>query len=639
MPFPTITAAGAPYEITAASATHLIDLPAHSAADRLLLILAIRDENIGVDSVSAVDGDAWGGVDGAAAVNSGNNLVRFAVYEIVSRTTSGAGQNVTVTLSASTGLAAQTVVIAGSDTTAGLEVRVTQGLSTQPTPGLLAPSWEDLDTLWLAGCCYGSDRALTRYPTGFVGATNVRSDVEPTGSIALGHANRELNAVNLDPSEFEIANGVIDLHWVAVTIAVPPDLSQPPPEPEPEPIGPQPELAPARMAERQLRRPEPPPETITVFSQLRDGTLVHEWEGVEDLRYSVRLNRPGACSFKLPNVELPGTDRLATVLEPGVHEVGIRKEGQLVWLGPLLTVDEEPFDAPGMVGFAAEGLMAYAKRWLVTGILAGATSTPTIDEETGETIPAGMLENTDQATILFRLLDHQRTKPGDDVFNLDLSQIRETGVIRTVVYDPAELPNIYDAWTELAEQINGFDTGVTPDRVVQVIYPQRSRRRKDVVLTTRDIIGFSRQSDATEQGSVTHGVGGDLASGTLRDVIQTTGAIAKFGRTENVFTNKGIGRPTTLRNQTTRFHRDRRRPRTFFTVTVDARFTDRLAFGDNIRVNYTSGYDHVDQWARVVGWEITGDTATLELGDQPYPLLSEEIRRLGRRVARLERRR
>jgi hypothetical protein len=331
------------------------------------------------------------------------------------------------------------------------------------------------------------------------------------------------------------------------------------------------------------------PRTV-VFTQTRDGRRVAELPSRDGLRYGWRLNRPGAIQFDLPARKLPDVDGRPTVpigdvLEDGVHEVGVERGGQVVWLGALLTIDERA----DTISFAGEGLLAYARRWHVTA---------TLDYTGGNA--------RDQALIAKALIGHHQAKAGGD-FRVDTSAVTATGVTRERKYAGHERKNIYDAVTQLGEVDGGFDLDIDPaTRQLRVYYPRRGRRRDDIIFDTRNIRAFQRRRDATAQASQILGVGAGEDTATLLTNLQSSEAVARYGLTQAVYRNTDVSVPATLESHVIRELLLYRTSPNLIGITVSTAdpVLGSYQVGDEVRIVWPSAYRPLDTYRRVVGLDV-----------------------------------
>jgi hypothetical protein len=219
---PTVTASGTPYAGNdGTSTTHGINCPAHSADDRLVLMMC-WDGNVLVNSVTAVGGDEWETVANAPCDDTGAvTRARLHIYEIVARSSSGGSQTVTVTLSGSELGSARIVAVSDSHPTQPTEAatNTSLGSSTSPNPPALNPAgWAIENTLWLAVAAHDNTATTTGFPANY-DENQIDIDVGSAGGTGLAYATRDLNAASDDPGSFTISPGRV---WAAVTLAVRP---------------------------------------------------------------------------------------------------------------------------------------------------------------------------------------------------------------------------------------------------------------------------------------------------------------------------------------------------------------------------------------------------------------------------------
>jgi len=337
-----------------------------------------------------------------------------------------------------------------------------------------------------------------------------------------------------------------------------------------------------------------PTGTYQVISQTRDGEQVAELVRATDVVFTERLNQPGACSFRLPGIFLPDADGnltvpLKTVLEDGVHEIGVRRNGALVWLGPLTAV-EESIDEDGRADIAvsAEGLASYLWRWKID--VAGRV---------------GPFTDTDQAIIAKALVDHHQAEGGGDYAGIDTSSVATTGVTRTrTEYDGFRDIDVGDAVAALAAVEGGFDWAVGVDRVFRIYYPRRGTRRTEVTFSVENVLSLRRTRDASQQASRVLGFGDGSDESSVRLSRQDSAAVAKYGLTDASWKGSNIAGEDTLAAHVVE-HLDRvKASPNVLSLTV--RYGLNLPYGsfglgDEVRVIYSSVWEDIDEYRRVVG--------------------------------------
>lgn len=322
-------------------------------------------------------------------------------------------------------------------------------------------------------------------------------------------------------------------------------------------------------------------ETVVYTQPVGGGSPIEEFPA-EIIRYTYRLNRPGSIDVTLP-LGHPKTVR--TNLDAGVHELVVRRNNQVVWAGPVLTVDEEDGRRSRKLTVRGEGLMAYLRRWHVTATLIyGAT-----DQTTG---------------IAWGLINHHQSKAGGN-FGIVNGAVA-SGRNRDRTYWWWEAANIAEALIQLSEVDDGFDFDFRPDRTFVTYYPRRGSIRSDVVFDERNIRSFSRSVDATEQASQVIGLGAGEGSGMLLHTAQSSAAVATHKLTQTVGSWKDVAVAQTLIDHTTSLLTRRASPPNLIAITVGT--TDPPLFsyaeGDVCQLRWPSPYDPVDEMQRLVGRDV-----------------------------------
>lgn len=184
---------------------HTINLPTGIGSGDLLLVFFASDG----DPTIAFPG-GW-----TKLFEKGRSfLVKFGAWYRVAD--GGEGASITVTTTASEGTAHTSYRITGYSGTPEVGTAAT-GVTANPNPPNLTPTWGAKDTLWFAVCGYDTNKTVTAYPTNH---TNGRNDYSDGGSgCGVGSARRELNAVSEDPGTFTLSGSD---QWVANTVAIQP---------------------------------------------------------------------------------------------------------------------------------------------------------------------------------------------------------------------------------------------------------------------------------------------------------------------------------------------------------------------------------------------------------------------------------
>lgn len=328
------------------------------------------------------------------------------------------------------------------------------------------------------------------------------------------------------------------------------------------------------------------PDTI-LYTQVRGGEERIEEFPADKIKYGFRHNRPGAISFDLA-LDHPKT--VQPNIEEGVHEVGIERFGTEVFVGPVLTVKED--DQANTLAIGGEGLMAHLRRMHITDTLAFSVSTD------------------DQFDIARTLIEHHQNKGGGD-FGIDTSAVTTSGRKRNRTYLREAQKNVYDAIVELSEVDDGFDFDFNPlDRKFDLFYPKRGRRRTDIVFDRRNIRRFERQRDATGQGSQIIGKFAD----ELIVNAQHSGAVDKYGLTQRVIVHKDVTVVATATDHVTDALRVWRDVPNLIVLTVNT--TDPQVFtyepGDEVKVKWDSKYDTVNEFQRLIGFDVIWTAAKEE---------------------------
>ena len=262
----------------------------------------------------------------------------------------------------------------------------------------------------------------------------------------------------------------------------------------------------------------------------------------------------------------------------------------MVWVGPVLTVKENYRSKTLAIG--GEGLMAHLRRMHITDTL---TFTVGVD---------------DQFDIARALIEHHQNK-ADGNFGIDTTATTTSGRKRDRTYEKAAQKNVYDAIVELSEVDDGFDFNFNPDtRGFDLSYPQRGQRRADIVFDDRNIRRFSRQRDATGQGSEVLGKFADELIATTQDAT----ALAKYGLTQRVVVQKDVSVTQTATDQVADALSAYKDVPNLIALTVDTDEPQVFTYvpGDEVKIVWESKYDPVNEFQRLIGFDVVWTAAKEE---------------------------
>lgn len=270
----------------------------------------------------------------------------------------------------------------------------------------------------------------------------------------------------------------------------------------------------------------------------KNGNYINEITNWTGFNYFFELNRPGATRIVL-NVDV-ANKFTSENLAAGRSYLDIMRNNSLVWSGIMVNPTGNIGKDTGTVT-----LNFYGYLWLLNKMFVSAAV---------KTFTA-----VDQGEILWTLIDDYQALPNGD-FGIT-EGIVETGILRDRTYQPFK--NLYSAFMEMTEVINGCDIEITPARAFNA-YLKKGRRLKHVfeygkniedVDFSFDIFDFANCNYALGSGegedllySVAHNVGSQEIYGMLQsvnifsDVVLTEtltehakNAIAEFGKQTEIY--------------------------------------------------------------------------------------------------------
>jgi hypothetical protein len=211
MGYPSVAAFGAVHATNSDATAKTVEVPAHAAGDRLVLVCGW--DGAPTVSPAAVDGQSW--VQVLSAANG--TACRLSVHEIINSSANAAAQNITVTLGASERGAARVYAIGGSHSSTASPALTATATSANPNPPSLDPSgWAAEDTLWIAVMAHDAGNlAVTAGPVNYTDFAEHRIGTATTGA-GFAFASRQLNAASEDPGVFTMTAE----DSVAATVAI-----------------------------------------------------------------------------------------------------------------------------------------------------------------------------------------------------------------------------------------------------------------------------------------------------------------------------------------------------------------------------------------------------------------------------------
>lgn len=201
-----------------------------------------------------------------------------------------------------------------------------------------------------------------------------------------------------------------------------------------------------------------------------DLSKIGELTQARDRDLQLALNKAGAYTNRLPL-----DDELSEQVVEAATCILIKKDGDIVWSGPVWTINET---TPNTLDVTAVG-------WLQT--LEKRVSKPTWGNPL-------TYSDTDASLIAFDLLD--RSNADSTSTNYVVSGTSQATQTRTRSYTP--WVNILNEITALTEIESGFDMAVDPETRELNTYAKLSSTREDVVFDYAiNLTGASRSSDTS----------------------------------------------------------------------------------------------------------------------------------------------
>lgn len=321
-----------------------------------------------------------------------------------------------------------------------------------------------------------------------------------------------------------------------------------------------------------------------------------------DVYYSVELNRAGTFSARLPMsaTNSVGYERVtAADIYPARRKVYVERDGYIL-AGFILWTAQANLEQGELV-LGGEGIWSYFHRRYIRYT----------QKFTG----------VDQWAIVRTLIDNAQSQSGGDIGVV--TQAASCGVTRDATYLGSEQHVVGEVIENMADNRRGFDfsiesaweSGAIVDRLVRY-YPTRGTRRTEAFEPGTNINGLVVEVDGASMANRVDGLGAGTGPTSSRITKADTSMLGAYPLLEAAMTFGDIKRLTTLENRIEAELEQRKVPVTTATLSeVRADLEPMLgsyAPGDEFQLRVHEGWLDLDDWFRIMRYEVQIDEAGME---------------------------
>jgi len=239
------------------------------------------------------------------------------------------------------------------------------------------------------------------------------------------------------------------------------------------------------------------------------GSNINEITNHKGFNFNYELNRPGECSFTA-NIDFADKFTMANLF-PYISYLDIYRFNTKVWSGVLSKIPSGSVGKEtGSIDFTFSGYLHLLEKMFMGAL--------------GETYTA-----TEQGTILWTMLNNFQSLPNGN-YGITLGNV-STGISRDRTY--SAFKNIYDAFIEMTEVINGPDIDITIEKVLNV-YAHKGHRLNHVFEYGKNISDFSFSVDGDSIVNNSIFLGSGEGSDMLYSVAHNMQSQEKYGLMQNV---------------------------------------------------------------------------------------------------------
>lgn len=307
-----------------------------------------------------------------------------------------------------------------------------------------------------------------------------------------------------------------------------------------------------------------------------DDNYIEEITSWQSFQYFWELNRAGGCniSFSIDDPKFTQNN-----LFPARHYIDIYRGDRKLWSGVLTGVSGNVGDISGRITLNFSGYLCLLEKMEVS--------------------PAGKtFTDIDQGTILWTLVDDFQKLPNGN-YGITQGNVA-TGITRDRTYSP--FMNVYQAFQNMTEVINGCDLEITEGKVLN-IYAHQGRRLSAIVFEYgKNIAGlnfnFSMKDLTNQANTIGSGEGVDL----LYSVAHNMQSQEIYGLMQKSYLHSDVIDVDTLTEHAKKYVEEYPDPTQIYGCSVRDTVDTALksyGVGDEVRLRIKKGYLDIDTYRRI----------------------------------------
>lgn len=315
----------------------------------------------------------------------------------------------------------------------------------------------------------------------------------------------------------------------------------------------------------------------------KNNNLLGEFTEWESLSFSEKLNGYGECVIKIPVT----SRELAQLVSMRRYETLVYKNGSIIWSG-----EQSNRNAP---------IEKNSPNWV--SVISYSFLEGLIHMYTPSYV---RYDQIDEGAILKDLVDVFQAQTGADLGYTFGSYL--TGTLRDREYNTY---NIYDAFENMSNVINGPDFYITHDKQINIVKHKGVDRSKQVVLEWgTNIESITIDENFSNPATQTILLGAGFGSEQMRSVVTDTSARSVYGLRQQRSSEIDVSIQSTLDAKAQALLNKYKSP----LVTVDLKQTPTtnpkfgtILLGDTIRLKVNKGIYNINNNFRVYGYNIDVD--------------------------------
>lgn len=331
-----------------------------------------------------------------------------------------------------------------------------------------------------------------------------------------------------------------------------------------------------------------PSYVVEVHDRLGNNTIVSSLP-YDQLQFGWELNGPGFADM---SVSMWQSEATYANLEPVRRTIYIKRDGTLVWSGPIWNLDANTGD--GVVRITASGWIS----WLDKRLIAATQN----------------YNGVDQFDIAWDLINYTQNLANG---NLGITRGAEadSGINRDLRYQWYERRIIGEVIPELAAMSDGFDYDIDQNKVFHMYYPRRGSAIGTPFVLDTNVHNIYELFDGRTLASEVHGMGGGSEKTTCIAVVSDATSLNDYGLVQEAYDFGDLKKYADLTKRADRYlnlHKATTRQPQFSAVTGSPA-VGTFNVGDTGTITAVAGFFNVNATYRIINIEVHVDNTGVEV--------------------------